>query len=197
MPIQLSSAILSYAKLRMLQFYYDFLNKYVERSDMNMMYMDTDSCYMAITSEKFEDIIKPEMRDEYEKEKNLWFPRTDNEENLRYDTRTAGLFKVEFSGSGMVCLAPKLYYCPSDEKSKFSCKGVQKNNNSYMLNYKNFKDVLFNNLNMYVENTGMRFINSSIVWYSTYKSGLTAKYNKRNVMRDKVSTAPLEDDEYM
>ena len=97
----------------------------------------------------------------------------------------------------MVCLAPKLYYCLSDEKSKFSCKGVQKNNNSYMLNYKNFKDVLFNNLNMYVENTGMRFINGSIVWYSTYKSGLTAKFNKRNVTCDKVSTAPLEGGEYV
>ena len=82
-------------------------------------------------------------------------------------------------------------------KNKLSCKEVQKNNNSYILNYKNFKDVLFNNLNMYVENTGMRFVNGSIVWYSTYKSGLTSTYNKRNVMIDKVSTAPLEDGEYV
>ena len=55
MPIQVSSAILSYAKLRMLEFYYDFLNKFVDISSMNMMYMDTDSCYMAITTDKSED----------------------------------------------------------------------------------------------------------------------------------------------
>ena len=48
MPIQLSAAMLSYAKLIMLKFYYDFLNKFVDRSDMNMLYIDTDSCYMDI-----------------------------------------------------------------------------------------------------------------------------------------------------
>ena len=198
MPIQISSAILSYAKL-MLEFYYDFLNKFVDRSDMNMMYMDTDSCYMAITADKFEDIIKPDMREVYENEKNLWFPRTDTETNLKYDTRTPGLFKVEFSGDGMVCLCPKLYYCLGDQnnKNKFSSKGVQKNNNSSMLNYKNFKEVLHKNLSMYVENTGMRYINGEVVWYSTYKTGLTTKYNKRKVMSDLVSTAPLEEHEYI
>ena len=36
---------------------------------MNMMYMDTDSCYMAITAENFDNVIKPEMREIYEKEK--------------------------------------------------------------------------------------------------------------------------------
>ena len=55
MPIQISSAIVAYAKLRMLEFYYDFLNKFVDRPDINMMYMDTDSCYMAITTDKSED----------------------------------------------------------------------------------------------------------------------------------------------
>ena len=44
---------------------------------------------------KFEDITKPDMREIYENEKNLWFPRTDTETNLKYDTRTPRLFKVE------------------------------------------------------------------------------------------------------
>ena len=69
MPIQISAAILAYAKLRMLEFYYDFLNKFVDRTDMNMLYMDTDSCQMAITGESFEDVIKPEMNTTYDKEK--------------------------------------------------------------------------------------------------------------------------------
>ena len=83
------------------------------------------------TPENFEDIIKPDMRESYENEKKLWFPRTDTETNIKYDTRTPGLFKAEFSGDGMVCLCLKLYRCLGDQnyKDKFSSKGVQKNNN--------------------------------------------------------------------
>ena len=97
----------------------------------------------------------------------------------------------------MVCLNSKLYYCLSNEKDKFSCKGTQKTNNNYLLNYKNFKNVLVNNLNMFVENKSMRYLDGSIVWYSVSKCGLTAKYNKRHTMSDNVSTCPLEENEYI
>ena len=50
---------------------------------------------------------------------------------------------------------------------------------------------------MNVENTGMRLINQNVVWYSTYKTGLSCKYNKRKTLIDKVSTAPLEADDYV
>ena len=50
---------------------------------------------------------------------------------------------------------------------------------------------------MYVENTGMRYINGDVVWYSTQKLGLTTKYKKRNTMSNGVSTAPLETNEYI
>ena len=49
MPIQISTAILQYAKLKMLSFVYDFLYKYLSKENFNIMYMDTDSMYMAIT----------------------------------------------------------------------------------------------------------------------------------------------------
>ena len=191
----MSTAILQYAKLRMLQFYYDFLIKYVDKTDFQLMYCDTDSMYMAISSEKFDDIIKPEMKD-----KNNWFPRDDTEEHAKYDKRKAGLFKVEFEGNGMVALAPKLYYvlgCGS--KDKFSSKGVQrrsKKQNSYLLNYSNFKNILETNGICYVENQGMRYINHHVVWYSQYKTGITTKYNKRRVLDDNVTTVPLEATEY-
>ena len=54
MPIQISTAILQYAQLRWLQFYYDFLCKYVDKSDFSMMSMDTDSMYMATSADNFE-----------------------------------------------------------------------------------------------------------------------------------------------
>ena len=106
----------------MLQFYYDFLNKFVDRSDMNVRYMDTDSCYMAITSEHFKDVIKPEMLKTYHRERGKWFPIENNhyifKEQSLYESRTPGLFKIEFSGAGIVCLAPKLYYCLGEEKKQ-------------------------------------------------------------------------------
>ena len=35
-------------KLRMLEFYYDFLDKYFSRQDSELCYMDTDSFYLEI-----------------------------------------------------------------------------------------------------------------------------------------------------
>lgn len=57
--------VLQYAKLRMLQFYYDFLDQYIDRSDFEFMEMDTDSAYFAISDHSLDDIIKSEFRDKY------------------------------------------------------------------------------------------------------------------------------------
>ena len=46
------------AKLRMLEFYYDFLDRYVDRRDFELIQMDTDSNYMAISGDKLADIIR-------------------------------------------------------------------------------------------------------------------------------------------
>src|SRR2546421_10319127 len=70
MPIQISSAVYQLAKLRIPQFYYDFLVKYVSREDFQLIQMDTDSLYMAITDKDFEKLIKPEMKKEYDLEKD-------------------------------------------------------------------------------------------------------------------------------
>ena len=167
--------------------------------------MDTDSMYMVIASTKRENLIKPSMMEIFEKEKHLCLPRTDTKEHKMYDKRTAGLFKTEFVGDGMVCLCPKLYYCLCDstkpkveqhKEDKYSCKGVQKGNNKALLNYNNFKTVLRTNEIMGCENKGMRFLNGSVYYYNTHKTGLTAKYNKRNILYDGVTTVPLDESEY-
>lgn len=41
--IQVGFFVYQYAELRMLQFYYDFLGKHLDRSDFQMNEMDTDS----------------------------------------------------------------------------------------------------------------------------------------------------------
>jgi hypothetical protein len=41
LPILVAYFVYSYAKLRMLQFYYDFLDKVVDRADFELIEMDT------------------------------------------------------------------------------------------------------------------------------------------------------------
>ena len=42
-PFQIGIAVYQLAKLRMLKFYYDFLDRYVDRRDFELIQMDTDS----------------------------------------------------------------------------------------------------------------------------------------------------------
>ncbi|CAB4010888.1 Hypothetical predicted protein [Paramuricea clavata] len=55
--------------------------------------MDTDSAYIAISGENIEELVKPELRDEFETDKSNWFPHTDSVENARYDKRNHGYSK--------------------------------------------------------------------------------------------------------
>ena len=68
-PFQVGIAVYHLAKLRMLEFYYDFIDKYVDRRDFELIQMDTDSLYMAISGERLEDVIRPELKGEFEAEK--------------------------------------------------------------------------------------------------------------------------------
>ena len=126
-PYQCGIAVYQLAKLRMLEFYYDFLDKFCDRRDFELIQMDTDSFYMALSSDDFDDIIKPEMKELYKEEKTKWLV-TDE-----YSKRVPGLFKPEFKGKRMIALTSKCYFADNgDSKAgasqesipKFSCKGV-------------------------------------------------------------------------
>ena len=82
----------------MLEFYYDFLDKFCDRKDFELIQMDTDSFYMALSANDFDDIIKPEMKELYKEEKRNWLV-TDE-----YSKKVPGLFKAEFQGKRMIAL---------------------------------------------------------------------------------------------
>lgn len=69
LPIQIGYFVLQYAKLRMLEFYYDCVDKFCNREDSQLMAMDTDSLYMPLSADCLTDIIKPDMQFLFEKEK--------------------------------------------------------------------------------------------------------------------------------
>lgn len=144
-PIHVSIAIYQLAKLRMLQFYYDLIDKYIDRSDFQYLEMDTDSAYIAFSDDNpFPNLIKPELLLEYEAEKDNWFPR---ETHKAFDKRKAGLFKEEWRGNAMISLSSKNYICyEPDEynKVKVSSKGVQKSRNEDILSPEGFENVIEN-----------------------------------------------------
>ena len=48
--------VLQYAKMRILQFYYDFIDRYLESPLFHYCEMDTDNAYLALTGKSVEDL---------------------------------------------------------------------------------------------------------------------------------------------
>ena len=213
LPIQLGYFILQYAKLRMLEFYYDFMDVYIDRRHFQYIEMDTDSAYMAISAEKLEDLVKPDLKQRFYNELSQWFPSKhchvhkfhymqtklgDKDfiqppcckKQEKYDRITPGLFKLEASGEEMIALSPKTYLLKQKDTCKFSCKGVNK---SRVINPERiFKSVLNDKVTNSVTNMGFRVKYSSVFSYHQIRSGFNYFYCKRKILNDGISTIPLD-----
>ena len=64
-PIIVGFFILQYAKLRMLELYYNFFKKFCDTDKYEELEMDTDSFYLALSEKKLKDVILPEKRAEW------------------------------------------------------------------------------------------------------------------------------------
>ncbi|EGZ20524.1 hypothetical protein PHYSODRAFT_328632 [Phytophthora sojae] len=150
------------AKLRMLQFYYDCIDFYFDRSEFQYQEMDTDSAYIAFSCEKpFVECIKPELCEHFQQHTYEWFPRDYSEEMAQFDRRTPGLFKDEWSGDAMVSLSSKNYICYLPDESykvKVSAKGVQQSGgrNGDVLNPDGFESVVRDRITLQGTNKGFR-----------------------------------------
>ena len=190
LPIQIGFFVYQYAKLRMLQFYYEVIDHFLDRSDFELLEMDTDSLYMALAGDSVEELVNPERKEEFETTKSSWFPRTDSPEHIAYDKRTPGLFKVEWSGQGFVGLNSKTYYCWSQDGDKYSCKGVNKKRNS--INKDKYLKVLRTGEPESGENRGFRVLDNKVLTYAQFRVGFSYFYPKRQVLSDGITTIPLE-----
>ena len=183
-PYQCGIAVYQLAKLRMLEFYYDFVDKFCDRRDFEVIQMDTDSLYMALSANDFDDIIKPDLKELCKDEKPKWLV-TDE-----YSKRFPGLFKPEFKGKRMIALTSKCYFADNGKESipKFSCKGVSRRQNK--MSWERYKNALFGALDK-VTNIGFRKKENHIVTYEQTKLGLSAYYDKRIVHEDGIHTSCL------
>jgi len=184
-PFQIGIAVYQLAKHRMLEFYYDFLDRYFDRRYFELIQMDTDSYYMAISAERLEDIVRPELQTEFEAKKQEW---------LAWDKssgRSPGIFKLECEGSRMISLCSKCHYIDEleGEKKKFGTKGVSKKQNE--ITWQRFKSAVDGSKDM-ATNIGFRMNNGRMVTYEQQKLGLNSYYDKRWVLEDGIHTEPIE-----
>jgi len=189
LPVQIGFFVYQYAKLRMLQFYFDCLDTFLDRSDFEYCEMDTDSAYIAISGQSIESLVKPELREQFVAEKHHWFPRTDTPTNRAYDKRTPGLFKEEWSGDGIIGLNSKTYYC-FGRSDKFSCKGIKQKCND--INKDTYLNVLLSRKSASGVNRGFRVVNNTVYTYKQVRAGFSYFYPKRKVLADGVTTVPLD-----
>ena len=213
LPLHIGFFVYQYAKLRMLQFYYDFVARYVERPLYQYCEMDTDSAYIALAGDTIDDLVAPEHREHYFRHRSEWLPAEccDKHEGdyvqtriagrswtatescclarKAFDKRTPGLFKVEWRGDGFIGLCSKTYYC-FGATDKYSTKGLSKRHND--IDKDKFLAVLTNRRSGGGVNRGFRVHNSSMMTYIQERAALTYFYPKRKVLEDGLSTAPLD-----
>ena len=184
-PFQVGIVVYQLDKLRMLQFYYEFLDYYLDRRDFELIQMDTDSMYFALSHDKSEDAIKPGFRAQFEEDKKRWLAWD------KWSNREPGLFKLEKQGTRAIALCSKCYYVEDEAggQAKMSSKGVNKRQNELRL--ERYERALEGSRDM-ATNRGFRMRDGAMYTYEQRKLGLSAYYDKRWVLEDGIHTEPLE-----
>ena len=208
-PIIVGFFILQYAKLRMLEVYYNFFKMFCDTEKYEELEMDTNSLYLALLEENLEDIILPEKSNEWEAIRSRdctdsftanatgnFIPRTCFSANKKHDKREPGLFKEEFRCFEMLCLCSKTYCCYDRKSNKynFSSKGLSKRTLEHCGDgpMSKYRKVLEEAVNGTSTNRGFRIMKQSVATYEQTKTGLSYFYPKRLVEEDGIHTKPLD-----
>ena len=192
LPFEIGITVYQLAKLRMLEFYYDFLDVFINRRDFELIQKVTNSNYLTISGESTEAIVHPELRTQFEACRKEWLAWN------KWSGGTPGLFKFEFQGDRAIALCSKAYYvdCRSGGQ-KTSAKRMSKRHID--LTWRRYNATLEGMLNG-AENRGFRMVRDcgsvckavTMKIYHQEKLGLSAYYAKRRVLPDGIHTEPLE-----
>ena len=176
----------------MLEFYHDFIDKFFDRRDFELIQMDTDSMYMASSDKELDNLVKPELKKEYSKLMPQFLARVKEDPRSK---RTPGLLKMEFQGTRMIALASKCYYADNEgddeasrKEQKASSKGVKKNQNQKTWDH---YEAALGGYEDRANNVGFRRDGDKMITYNQEKLGLSAYYDKRVVLEDKIHTKNL------
>eukprot|EP00794_Sanderia_malayensis_P021215 gene21215-biopygen16243 len=202
-------AVRAHVRLRLLK-------SVLKPDHFELLETDTDSIYLALKEDRFEDNVAEEKRDEYERKKDVYFIT----DRCEFGKRQPNRYKLEFSGHRMVSLCSKSY-CGFDETSrdvKISSKGVQKRNfvqhalqrqqqqqqddnddgnkDVSEIIYDIYKEGLKTDPNANCKthaatNRGIKRKQNLMQTYAQEKNMLNSLYCKRRVLEDGISTVPL------
>ena len=204
------ATIFGRAKVSVLKFYYDFIKEIMSPDNYVLMETDTDSIYLALKHERFEDNIAPDKFDRYEEIKHEYFIT----EQAKYGKRQPNRYKVECEGHFMLALCSKSYcvYNENTNAVKYSLKGVQKKQlfthtaedddedeeyNPSKNVYKLYKSALktssqSNAKSEIATNRGLKRRYQHVVMYEQEKTMFSSFYCKRRVLHDGIRTVPLD-----
>ncbi len=205
-PTQLGAHVLSCAKLTMLKFVYEYLDVLVSRKHLRILCTDTDSIYVSLSSENFDELILPSAAEMYRAQcydhhdtapedilpmKNVgFFPRLCCAAHRQLDEKTPLFFKTEFTGKRFVGLSSKTFVAKgSGESVKLSCKGLQKRHLHDA--WERYSAVLRTGKVDGVTNLSFRVFQNRVFSYRQERMGLTPLYLKAIVQNDGISTRPL------
>ncbi len=189
------------AKLRMLEMEHDFMHRFWPKDCYELVEMDTDSLYFASSTKSLPGLGKQVARkrnhlfSEYRYIKRRFLTR--RTDFAKHDNRTPGLYKEEWTGTGMIGLGSKVY-CGMGTKLKLTCKVVNKRQNP--LGEADFTSVLLTKWPIYAVNKRFKVIRGAkghrvqaeVKQYSLTKRGLTWGYYKRKVLPCGIKTVPLD-----
>ena len=195
-PITVGLFNLQFAKLRMLELYYNFFTRFCDVNKFKELKMDTDSLYVAPAQKKLEDCIRPEIRAEWQSllsndcvdiftadaVANFFF-RTCCVKHKQHDEREPDLFEEEFRCTKMLCLCSKTYCCydVTSNKLNFSSKGLNKRvlEQSSDGPLEKYRRVFNEKVNVTSNNRGFRTNNHSDATYEQVKKGLSYFYPRK------------------
>ena len=218
LPLYVGYMVLQYAKLRMLEWFHDFLMVFFRRDCIEKIQMDTDSSYFGLAAPSLEDIFKnQEMADKYNKAVygscgiTPFLPNNTDRFIVRkcctnctfLDNLQPSFFKCEFLGTCMVALCSKTYAGENKQNGevkelKYSSKGLNKKAVLQSARKQNlslvglYKKVLDTMVGEHAINKGIKRFGQSVMSYNQTRMGLSFFYCKRRVLDDYVSTVPLD-----
>ena len=117
-PFQVGIVVYQLAKKRMLVFYYDFLDHYLDRRDYELIQMDTDSMYFALSYKTLKEAVNPELQLQFEREKKQWLSWD------KWSSREPGLFKLDSEGTRAIALCSKCYFVEDEQEDEWQDKDV-------------------------------------------------------------------------
>jgi len=182
--------VYGYAKLRMLEFHYDFLVRYHNPRKWEAILTDTDSEFLAMAGESLDDCVRDEFvgTQEYEDARIAFLGHRDGPE-AEFDKREPGKLKQEWFGDEIGALNSKCYAGVGQFGPKNASKGLPKKQNA--LTIEHYKHVLKTQHSYFGRVSGFKTKGSELFRFDGERAGLTYMYGKRPVDATGILTGPF------